>query len=206
MLGDGGGLRKTSTVHPSPLAIDWASLGQSEFDLPGTLVSASRPQPHTHLVINLDTLGQSDIAMPGDEEVVTESAAMQGAGLRTSRMGQAVVDLDADCGTPLDLDSDPTSVGPGAEVGTHQSDGVMSGASLSTNSGRRQNSGQGPGGGAHGHPDRQPGDVHEYQLHPVPSVTAGGMSVGGRPPKKKKLQPSKACAARRLAPRGALKK
>ena len=39
MLVDGGVLQTTSTVQPSPL--DWASLGQSEFDLPGTSVSAS---------------------------------------------------------------------------------------------------------------------------------------------------------------------
>ena len=32
----------TTTDSPSPFTIDWASLGQSEFDLPGTSVSASR--------------------------------------------------------------------------------------------------------------------------------------------------------------------
>ena len=37
----------TTTDQPSPLAIDWASLGQSEFDLPGTFVSASRPTRYT---------------------------------------------------------------------------------------------------------------------------------------------------------------
>ena len=37
-----------TTVHTSPLAIDWTSLGQSEFDLPGTFVSASgRPTRYT---------------------------------------------------------------------------------------------------------------------------------------------------------------
>jgi hypothetical protein len=39
------GLGQTSLINttdqPSPLAIDRASLGQSEFDLPGTFVSAS---------------------------------------------------------------------------------------------------------------------------------------------------------------------
>ena len=106
-----------NTTHPpSPLTIDWASLGQSEFDLPGTSVSASRSRPDTQLVINLDTLGRSDITMPGDD------------------------------------------------------------ASM------------------------------EMQATTSHVVTAGGMSVGGRPPKKKKLQQSKARAARRLAPRGALKK
>jgi hypothetical protein len=32
----------TTTDSLSPFTIDWASLGQSEFDLPGTSVSASR--------------------------------------------------------------------------------------------------------------------------------------------------------------------
>ena len=105
-----------TTDQPSPPAIDWASLGQSKFDLPGTCVGTSRRRPATQLVINLDTLGRSDITMPGD---------------------------DADM---------------------------------------------------------------EMEVTTSHMVTAGGMSVGGRPPKKKKLQPSKARAARRLALRGALKK
>jgi hypothetical protein len=53
-----------------------------------------------------------------------------------------------------------------------------------------------------------PGDDAGMEMQATTShvATAGGMSVGGRPPKKKKLQPSKARAARRLAPRGTLKK
>jgi hypothetical protein len=68
----------TTTDSPSPLTIDWASLGQSEFDLPGTSVSASRSRPDTQLVINLETLGRSDVTMPGDDagmEVQEASAA-----------------------------------------------------------------------------------------------------------------------------------
>ena len=51
----------------SPLIMDWASLGQSEFDSPGTRVDAGWRQPDTHLVTNLDTLGRGEIAMPGDD-------------------------------------------------------------------------------------------------------------------------------------------
>ena len=42
-------------------------MGQSEFDLPGTSVSASRSRPDTKLVTNLETLGRSDVTMPGDD-------------------------------------------------------------------------------------------------------------------------------------------
>jgi hypothetical protein len=113
--------------------------------------------------------------MPGDEtgmdiEVVTESAAVQVAGSRTSRRGQIVFNLDADRSETMDLDPDPTRVGPGAGVGTHIAAGGMAGASLSAYSGRQQDSGPGPGGGAHGYPDRQPGDCDERQVHPVASA------------------------------------
>ena len=65
-----GSIKQSNT--PSPFTIDWASLGQSEFDLPGTSVSASRSRPDPQLVINLETLGRSDVTMPGDEgEAVT---------------------------------------------------------------------------------------------------------------------------------------
>ena len=37
----------TTTDSPSPLIMDWTSLGQSEFDLPGTFVSTSRPTRYT---------------------------------------------------------------------------------------------------------------------------------------------------------------
>ena len=60
MPGFGQASMITTTDSPSPLTIDWASLGQSEFDLPGTSVSACRSQPDTQLVINLDTLGRSE--------------------------------------------------------------------------------------------------------------------------------------------------
>ena len=67
-----------SSPPDTPFTIDWASLGQSEFDLLGTSVSASRSQPDTQLVINLETLGRSDVTMPGDDagmEVQEASAA-----------------------------------------------------------------------------------------------------------------------------------
>ena len=64
----------TTTDSPSPLTIDWASLGQSEFDLPGTSVSASRSRPDPPPIINLHTLGQGDIAMPGDTADLTMNA------------------------------------------------------------------------------------------------------------------------------------
>ena len=68
--GDMPGFSQASliTTHdsPSPLTIDWASLGQSEFDLPGTSVSASLSLPDTQLVINFETLGRGDVTMPGD--------------------------------------------------------------------------------------------------------------------------------------------
>ena len=57
----------TTTDSQSPLIMDWASLGQSEFDLPGTSASTSRRRPDTQLIINLDTLGRSDVTMPGDD-------------------------------------------------------------------------------------------------------------------------------------------
>ena len=66
MLGFGRTLMLNTTDQPSAPAIDWASLGRSEFDLPDTSVGANRRRPDTHLIINLDTLGQSEIAMPGD--------------------------------------------------------------------------------------------------------------------------------------------
>ena len=66
MLGFGRTSLLNTTDQPSAPAIDWASLGRSEFDLPGTCVGASRSRPDTHLIINLDTLGQSEIAMQGD--------------------------------------------------------------------------------------------------------------------------------------------
>jgi hypothetical protein len=72
----------------------------------------------------------------------------------------------------------------------HPSAGVRTGASLSANFGHRQDSGQGPGGGTGGHADSQPGAVEEHQ--PLA--------------KKKKSKTSKKRAAKRLAPRGALKK
>jgi hypothetical protein len=63
MTGSGGAMLRfgrasliTTPDQPSPPAIDWASLGQSEFDLPSTSVSASRSRPDTQLVINLETL------------------------------------------------------------------------------------------------------------------------------------------------------
>jgi hypothetical protein len=69
----------TTTDSPSPLTIDWASLGQSEFALPGTSVSASQRRQDTQLVINLDTLGRSDVTMPGDEgeEVTSVTQTLQ---------------------------------------------------------------------------------------------------------------------------------
>ena len=66
-LGFGRTLLLNTTDQPSAPAIDWASLGRSEFDLPSTSVSASRSRPDTQLVINLDTLGRSDVTMPGDD-------------------------------------------------------------------------------------------------------------------------------------------
>ena len=66
MLGFGRASLLNTTDQPSAPALDWASLGRSEFDLPDTCVGASRSRPDTHLIINLDTLGQSEIAMPGD--------------------------------------------------------------------------------------------------------------------------------------------
>ena len=66
-LGFGRTLLLNTTDQPSAPAIDWASLGQSEFDLPGTSVSASRTRPDTQLAINFETLGRSDVTMPGDD-------------------------------------------------------------------------------------------------------------------------------------------
>ena len=54
------------TTQSAPV-IDWASLGRSEFDLPGTCVGASWSRPDTLPIINLDTLGKSELAMPGDD-------------------------------------------------------------------------------------------------------------------------------------------
>jgi hypothetical protein len=87
MLGFGRTSLLNTTDPQSPLTIDWASLGQSEFDLLGTSVSASRRRPDPQLVINLDTLGRSDVTMPGDEtgmdmEVTTESVHIQSSGSR----------------------------------------------------------------------------------------------------------------------------
>ena len=67
MLGFGRTSLLNTTDPLSPCTIDWASLGQSEFDLLGTSVSASRSRPDTQLVINFETLGRSDMTMPGDE-------------------------------------------------------------------------------------------------------------------------------------------
>ena len=67
MLGFGRTSLINTTDPPSPLTIDWASLGQSEFDLPGTSVSVNRSRPDTQLVINNDTLGRGEIVMPGDD-------------------------------------------------------------------------------------------------------------------------------------------
>ena len=119
------------------LAINWDTLGQSEFDLPATLAGAGSNQHVPPLVLNLATLGQSEIVMPGDETgmdvaVVTESAAVQVAGSRLPRVGTAVVGLGHPGGTPLELGSGPAKMGPGAEVGSHPSAGVMGHASLST--------------------------------------------------------------------------
>ena len=136
--------------------------------------------------------------MPGDEtgmdvEVVTESAAVQVAGSRMPRRGQIVFNLDADRSETMDLDPDPTRVGPGAGVGTHVAAGHsgMSGASLSAYSGRQQDSEQGPGSGTRGHTDSQPGALVEHQ--PLAK-------------KKKSGSRGKNSAAKRLAPRGALRK
>ena len=56
MPGSGGdilGFGRTSLLttpdQPSAPAIDWASLGRSEFDLPGTCAGASRSRPDTQL-------------------------------------------------------------------------------------------------------------------------------------------------------------
>jgi hypothetical protein len=61
-------------------------LGQSELDLPGlgTVVSASSELTQTTQApfINLDTLGQSDIDMPGDDVGITEVEVPMGAGPR----------------------------------------------------------------------------------------------------------------------------
>jgi hypothetical protein len=79
-----------TTDQPSPPTIDWASLGQSEFDLLGTCVGTSRRQPATQLVINPDTLGRSEIAMPGDNaglevEDTATSVDVQGTWLQVSQ-------------------------------------------------------------------------------------------------------------------------
>ena len=92
MLGFSQASLITTTDSLSPLTIDWASLGQSEFDLPGTSVSASRSRPDTQLVINLDTLGRSDVTMPGDEtgmdmEVTTAAAPLRKVRQRTRKPG-----------------------------------------------------------------------------------------------------------------------
>ena len=84
-LGFGRTLLLNTTDQPSAPAIDWASLGQSEFDLLGTSVSTSRRRPDTQLVINLETLGRSDVTMPGDDvgmeiEAMTESALRRAKG------------------------------------------------------------------------------------------------------------------------------
>jgi hypothetical protein len=63
-----GELQQNSTVQPSTLTIDWASLGQGEFDLLITFASASQRRPDPHLVLNLDTVGQSEVVMPGDDD------------------------------------------------------------------------------------------------------------------------------------------
>ena len=75
----------TTTDSPSPLTIDWASLGQSEFDLPGTSVSASRSRPDTQLVINLETLGRSELTMPGDDAGMEMAAMTESAPERDTR-------------------------------------------------------------------------------------------------------------------------
>ena len=58
---------------------------------------------------------------------------MQVAGSRMPRRGQSVVNLDTGRRETMDLDPDPTRVGPSAGVGTHVAAGHsgMSGASLS---------------------------------------------------------------------------
>ena len=115
-------------------------------------------------------------------EVVTESAALKGTGSRTSRPGwdklSSIWMQIAGRHWTWILTLRRRRVGPGAEVGTHPSAGAMSGASLSANSGQRQDSGQGQGGDAHGHTDHQPGAVDEHQ-----------------PPTKKKRPSSEARAA-----------
>ena len=42
MIGDGGELQQNVDVQQLLLAIDWATLGQSECDLPTTFAGASR--------------------------------------------------------------------------------------------------------------------------------------------------------------------
>ena len=65
-------------VQPLSLFIDCASLGQSEFDLPDTSTSASWHRPDPPLALNLETLGQSEVTMPGDDAgmEVTEATAV----------------------------------------------------------------------------------------------------------------------------------
>ena len=102
-----------------------------------TFAGASSNQHVPPLVLNLATLGQSEIVMPGDETgmdvvAVTESAAVQVAGSRLPRVGTAVVDLGHHGCTTLELGSGPAKMGPGADVGSHPSTGVVGDASLST--------------------------------------------------------------------------
>ena len=65
---DGGELQYNMDEQQPPLVIDWAraTLGQSEFDIPATFADAGWRQQVPSLVLNLDTLGQSEIVMPGD--------------------------------------------------------------------------------------------------------------------------------------------
>ena len=186
MIGDGGELQQNVDVQQPLLAINWDTLGQSEVDLPATFAGASSNQHVPPLVLNLATLGQSEIVMPGDETdmvvaVVTESAAVQVAGSRLPRRGQSVFNLDTDRSETVDLDPDPTRVGPGAGVDAHITAGGMVSTSLSTYSGRQQASGQGPGpgGGAHGYPDRQL-DASAYDDDPMGmDRTAGSAAIPG---------------------------
>ena len=94
MLGFGRTLMLNITDQPSAPAIDWASLGRSEFDLLGTSVGASRSRPDTQLVINLDALGRSDITMPGD---ATGTAVAETTAVPPSRRPRRARTMSANC-------------------------------------------------------------------------------------------------------------
>jgi hypothetical protein len=86
--GFGRTLPKNAADRLSAFAIDWASLGQSEFDLLGSPVSASRRRPDTHPVINLDTLGRGEIAMPGDADLPMNTIAPKANTKRKKRQSK----------------------------------------------------------------------------------------------------------------------